>query len=164
MAKKKDIIEIIEETGKEDERGAAKVVAEVERENEIEAKKIEADHKSDLQAVRKNRHQYIQRLKRMMFVNLYRVDWPDGYRFQVDADDRGLAVEFWDRGGSRYAQGIEVMQDEDYDYAAIDIMVYRVENTVDKLEGRGVYGPEAGSYGTDIYIPEKHQRKGAAAI
>jgi hypothetical protein len=137
-------VEIVDETGQDNEKKAAKAVKEVMGEREKEAQQVVDKLKNELDGSVKSRNEYLTRLQKMLYVNLYRVDWPNGYQFRVRLTDEGILMELFDTKSRRFARGFKPVFDPEYDYTAVDMFVQFAENTVDVIEGRIKLNEETG--------------------
>lgn len=159
--KKKDIAEleeVVEETGQESEKKGAKATMEVMKDLDEKKKGQRNFLLNKLESLIKNKLKYREYLVQICDWNLRsRIDWPLGYFYRVEVSPKGIEFTLVDRYFKSYKKGMTPRYDPEWDLYGIDTIMTQMENTVDKLEYRGVYGESAEKIipGTNIIVPER---------
>jgi len=134
-----ETLEVIEATGQESEKKAAKWVIEVEKEREKKEEKAKAELKEKLWGSRRKKIFYNKTLLNFFKKRLRTIDWPLLYKYKVSSNEKGIEIEVITPQGVKYAKGIKTVGEPEYDLYGAFILALQTENLLDKLEHRLAY-------------------------
>jgi len=131
--------EYLDEITQEDEAKAAKTVIWNQQKLEKEEKQ-EKDEKLDkLQHARRWKKDYVYKLALFTCELIKQIDFPRGYVYRVGYSNEKMNIIITAPNKKRFGRGIKPVGIPRYDFHAIGILLTQCENTIDKLENRGVY-------------------------
>lgn len=149
-----ETVEVLDETGQENEKKAAEAVKEVMK--GVEEKKSQHQNfvLNRLDMLRGNSLKYRDYLRRVSQANLEgRIDWPSGCFVYCKDTLQGLEFHVHFQDKTHYTKGLKLLYDPEWDVYGVDMIITQVENTLDKHEGRGVYR-EREAQKSNIIVPK----------
>lgn len=127
-------LEVIEATGQENEKQAAKWVIEKENENVHEQNESRAVSEWKLHDTRKKIWTYNDNLLEEMTRMILLSDVPSGYRVAPRITTKGLALWVRDKKGNWYAKGMTISGIPKYDLNGLDRLLEKALNYIDLMD------------------------------
>jgi len=153
MTTKEDFHDLVEIGEESSEKKAAAMLAEKSQDEEKSIQEANAAAKEILGGEKKVWDYKVVLAKQM--VSLMReIEWPAGWKWDVEPNDDGIAIMFETPRQEYYARGMRVSGDPEFDTQGIWTMKTRVENTIDRLTGADSTSP-MNQTKSGIWLPEQ---------
>lgn len=120
----------------ESEKKAVKLVAEISSEQD----KLRADWEfrwlNIFDGKKFRKMEYHLAMRTLLLSLVSQIDFPQGYTIDVLSTEEGVVLKMRTPQGRFFAQGVESLGTPKYDFEAMLTVSFRLENTLDRLEGR----------------------------
>jgi hypothetical protein len=128
--KLKQLQELDNETGVDDEKVGKTATQELMKEQEVIEKQEESQELQILNDARKSKSGYNRLIAFLLLKRLKYVDWND-WSFQVAPTDKGVVMELVSPGKRYFRCGFETTGEAKYDLNAVNLYGQRAQDTID---------------------------------
>ena len=137
-----EFAEVIDATGQENEKKAAKWVKEIEAEKEKRQLEEELKQKEFLEDNRRKKSTYNRVLAGFLTRMVIKIDTENKYELKVDFDELGVLVKLYEGGKLKGRRAFKSTGEVNYDFYAAFVLAIQAENTIDRLLGKLVSAKE----------------------